>query len=42
VESVVVRRDGEHWVISADYEEAAPLFGNISLLVNFSTAAQID
>ena len=42
VESVNVRRDGDSWVISIDYEEAAPLFGNISLLVNFSTAAKID
>jgi hypothetical protein len=42
VESVVVHRDGEQWVISVEYEETAPLFGNISLLVNFDTAAKID
>jgi Domain of unknown function (DUF4845) len=42
VESLNVRRDGDQWVISADYEEMAPLFGNISLLVKFSTAAKIE
>jgi hypothetical protein len=30
-----VHRDGEHWVAVAKYEEVAPLFGNLSLLMEF-------
>lgn len=30
-----VRRDGDHWVAIADYEDQAPLFANISILVQF-------
>ena len=30
-----MRRDGKAWVIEADYEDAAPLFANLSLLVTF-------
>ena len=32
---VDVHRDGEHWVVIAKYEEVAPLFGNLSLLLEF-------
>ena len=42
VESISVKRDGDQWLISADYEEVAPLFGQVSLLVRFQTAAKID
>ena len=31
-----VHRDGEHWVMVADYEELVPLFGNVSILVQFN------
>ena len=30
-----VHRNGEQWVATAKYEQQAPLFGNLSLLVNF-------
>jgi hypothetical protein len=32
---IEVHRDGEHWVAIAKYEEVAPLFGNLSLLMEF-------
>ena len=35
-----VHRDGDHWVAVANYEEVAPLFGNVSLLLQFNT--QVD
>jgi hypothetical protein len=30
-----VHRDGDHWVAIADYEDQAPLFANVSILVVF-------
>ena len=30
-----IHRDGDHWVAIAKYEEVAPLFGNMSLLIEF-------
>jgi Domain of unknown function (DUF4845) len=30
-----IHRDGDHFVAVADYEDVAPMFGNISLLVQF-------
>jgi Domain of unknown function (DUF4845) len=30
-----VHRDGDHWVAIAKYEDVAPLFGNLSLLIQF-------
>ena len=35
-----VHRDGDHWVAVANYEEVAPLFGNLSLLMQFNK--QVD
>jgi Domain of unknown function (DUF4845) len=37
-----IHREGEHWVAIADYEDLAPLFGNISLLVQFHKEAQVE
>jgi hypothetical protein len=31
-----VHREGEHWVAVADYEDLAPMFGNLSILVQFN------
>jgi hypothetical protein len=31
-----VHRDGDHWVMVADYEELVPLAGNVSILVQFN------
>jgi hypothetical protein len=30
-----IHRDGDRWVAIADYQDLAPLFGNLSLLVQF-------
>ena len=35
-----VHRDGDHWVAVANYEDVAPLFGNVSLLLQFDK--QVD
>ena len=35
VKEIDVHRDGVHWVAVADYEDQAPLFANISILVLF-------
>ena len=37
-----IHREGEHWVMIADYEEVAPMFGNISLLVQFHKESQVE
>jgi len=36
-----IHRDGDHWVAVADYEEVAPLFGDMSLLVQFHKEVDI-
>ncbi|MGB6451367.1 MAG: DUF4845 domain-containing protein [Steroidobacteraceae bacterium] len=41
VQDVVVRQDGGGWVIEAKYEDTAPLFGNISLTVDFDKISRI-
>ena len=30
-----IHRDGDHWIAIADYQDMAPLFGNLSLQVQF-------
>jgi hypothetical protein len=35
IKDIDIHRDGDHWVAEANYEDLAPLFGNISLLVQF-------
>jgi hypothetical protein len=37
-----IHREGDHWVAIADYEDLAPMFGNISLLVQFHKEAQVE
>ncbi len=37
---VDIHRDGDHWVAVAQWDETAPLFGNMSLLVEFDK--QVD
>ena len=41
VQDIVVRQDGGGWVIEAKYEDSAPLFGNISLTVDFDKISRI-
>jgi hypothetical protein len=38
---IVVARDGEEWVIEANYEQVAPLFAGIQLLVVFDKRVPI-
>ena len=38
---VDVHRDGDHWVAIAKYEEVAPLFGNLSLLMEFNKQVEL-
>jgi hypothetical protein len=35
VKDIDFHREGDHWVAIADYEDVAPMFGNVSLLVQF-------
>jgi hypothetical protein len=38
---IKVRRDGQNWIIEAAYEDVAPLFSNLSLLLKFDKSATI-
>jgi hypothetical protein len=35
VQEILIRRDQGQWVVQAQYEDSAPLFKNISILVEF-------
>jgi hypothetical protein len=37
----VIRRDGPTWIIEISYEETAPYFSNVGLLVTFKKMAQV-
>jgi hypothetical protein len=37
-----IHREGSHWAVIADYEEIAPLFGNLSLLVQFHKQVNVE
>jgi hypothetical protein len=41
MKEISIRRDGRSWVIEAKYEDEAPLFSNISLVVAFDKIATI-
>ena len=38
----VIRREGKSWVVEAAYEETAPLFANLGLVVSFDKSVRID
>jgi hypothetical protein len=42
VKEIDIHREGGHWVAIADYEEVAPLFGDISLLAQFHKQVEIQ
>ena len=42
VEAIQVVREGEGWVLRAKYEEVAPLFGHMSILLRFEKSARIS
>ena len=35
LKDIDIHRDGDHWVAEANYEDLAPMFGNVSILVQF-------
>jgi hypothetical protein len=39
---VEIRREGPGWVLEASYEDLAPLFANVSLLLAFDKQVEID
>jgi hypothetical protein len=41
VTDIIVKRDGRAWTLQATYEDVAPLFANISLLVNFDRKVEV-
>jgi hypothetical protein len=41
VKDVTVTRDGIGWTIEAKFEDTAPIFGNISLVVDFDKVGKI-
>jgi hypothetical protein len=36
-----IKRDGQAWVLQVDYEDAAPLVSNVSLLAKFSKTVRL-
>jgi Domain of unknown function (DUF4845) len=38
---IQVRRDGTSWVIEAKYDQTAPLFANLSLILSFDKVVEI-
>ena len=38
----IIRRDGQAWVIEIKYDDTAPLFSNVALLVNFAKTVQVE
>jgi hypothetical protein len=41
-DDVVITKDGNGYIIEASYTDSAPLFGNVSLNVDFSKVVQIE
>ena len=41
VKDVSVTRDGSGWTIEAKFEDTAPVFGNISLVIDFDSVSKI-
>jgi hypothetical protein len=42
IEEIAVRREEGLWVVDASYEDAAPLFANISLTVQFDKSVTLQ
>lgn len=42
VQEIQFKRDNGSWVVIADYEDVAPLFGNLSLLMQFHKEVQLQ
>jgi len=41
LKEVAIRRDGKTWIVQAAYEDVAPLFANVSLLVTFDRSVEV-
>jgi len=41
VKDIDIHRQNDHWVAIADYEDLAPAFGNVSLLVQFHKEVEV-
>jgi hypothetical protein len=41
VKDVTISKDGTSWVIEAKYQDTAPLFANVSLLIDFDKVAHV-
>ncbi len=41
VREIDIHRENDHWVAIADYEDLAPLIGNVSLLVQFHKESEV-
>jgi hypothetical protein len=37
-----IHRDGQTWIVDTAYEDVAPLFGNVSLLIKFNKSVTIE
>jgi hypothetical protein len=42
IKDIDIHREGSHWAVVADYEEVAPMFGDVSLLVQFHKQVDIQ
>lgn len=42
VSAVLVARDGQKWVLTANYEDIVPMFADVSLLVKFDKRAVVE
>jgi len=41
IKDIIVKREGRAWIMQATYEDVAPLFANISLLVSFDRRVEV-
>ena len=41
VKDVTIQRQGNSWVVEAKYQDVAPLFANVALLIDFDKVAHI-
>jgi Domain of unknown function (DUF4845) len=41
VKDIKIARDGHSWIVSADYDDQAPLFSNVFILVTFSKSVTL-
>jgi len=42
VKDIGIRREGQTWIIEAKYEDIAPLFANLSLLLQFDKSKSVE